>query len=208
MSKAIETFLAQNPLLTKYVQMGLVKITSLARYIKDTNTSFDKDTTTASISMSIRRYFLTLPTDKPNSIIDFKTPLNLIVRSNLSELIFVKDTKNRLLSRNIFQQIDDAKYFSCLVEGEKEIVLITDFNLNELLKKNNLKKHISNKTSGLGFISIDLPISLRQVVGVYSRITSALAVAQIAIHSFHTLGGEILILVENRDLLKAQEVLS
>ena len=44
-------------------------------------------------------------------------------------------------------------------------------------------------------------------MGIYSHITSILAVADIPIHSFHTIGGEILILVKNEVLVKTQEVL-
>lgn len=208
MSKAVETFLIQNPLLTRYVQMGLVNITSLALYIKKTNSSFDKSNTKTSIAMSIRRYFAKLPIFKPTLPVFSNKPFHLVVRTNLTEFIFIKDEEKRLLSQSIFKKISSTKHFSCLVEGEKEIVLITDCDSNELIGENNLKRLIFHHTTGLGYISVDLPISLREVVGVYSLITSTLAVAQIPIHSFHTIGGEIIILVKNRDLLKAQEVLA
>lgn len=208
MSKVVEAFLAQNPLLSKYVQMGLVNITSLAQYLKENNSTNVRANTVASIAMSIRRHIAKLPATKPPSPIPQNIPLNLVVRSNITELIFAKDKDNRSLSRRIFQEISSTKDFSCLVEGEKEVVLITDRNLHQLMTKNNLQKTISHQTTGLGFISVDLPIRLREVVGVYSLITSTLAVAQIPIHSFHTIGGEILILVKNEDLISAQEVLS
>lgn len=207
MSKAVETFLIQNPLLKKYVQMGLANITSLAHYIKETNQNVDKSSSVASIAMSIRRYFAKIPATESASPIFSNTPLHFVVRSNLTELIFTKDENKRLLSRQIFEKISHTKCFSCLVEGEKEMVLITDYPSRGLLEKSDLKEAIYKQTTNLGFISVDLPIRLREVVGVYSLITSTLAVAQISIHSFHTIGGEILILVKNEDLVRAQEVL-
>ena len=81
--------------------------------------------------------------------------------------------------------------------------MMTDCSLHELMKESNVQKSISYQTTRLGFISVNLPIRLREVVGVYGLITSTLAVAQIPIHSFHTIGGEILILVKNEDLFRS-----
>jgi len=207
-SKAVETFFIQNPLLSRYVRMGLVNITALAQHMKKRGFGLDSKNTVSAIAMTIRRYFIKLPTVDATAFIFSNTPYHLVVRSNISELIFTKDTDKRLLSRSIFQKISNLKHFSCLVEGEREIVVMTDCSLHELMKESNVQKSISYQTTRLGFISVNLPIRLREVVGVYGLITSTLAVAQIPIHSFHTIGGEILILVKNEDLSVAQEVLA
>ncbi|MDP9249618.1 MAG: ACT domain-containing protein [bacterium] len=204
-SKVVTDFLLKNPLLTKYAQMNLVNITSLAHFIKETKES---QGTIASLSMSIRRYLAQLPKYKTKSSDSLTISFNLVSRSNLSEFIFNKTKEKRQLSQDLFQIISKTKNFSCLIEGEKEIVLLTDYPLEGLPRIEFLKKMISHHTQKLGFISIDLPIKLREVIGVYSRITSALAIAQIPIHSFHTIGGEVLILVKNEDLIKTQEVIS
>ena len=206
MSKVVATFLVQNPLLSRYVRMGLVNITSLAHLIKKSNPTLDESISATSIAMAIRRHFAKLPKHEDTLSLFSKTPLQLVVRSNITELIFTKNDRNKSLSRTIFQNISDTNHFSCFVEGEKELVLITD-NLDKLFEKDVLQQTAHTQTKNLGFVSVNLPISLREVVGVYSLITSTLAVAQIPIHSFHTLGGEILILVKNEDLTKTQEVL-
>ena len=208
MSSTVKSYLQSNPQLTKYIQIGLVNINSLARYIKENNREINEKITIAALGMDIRRQISQLPIlNKPNFITsDLK--LHIVIRTNLQELIFDKGGKNRQVYLDLFNKISRTKYFSCLVEGEKEIVLLTDYSLNDLIKEKNLEKIISNHTTGLSFISIDFPIKLRKVAGVYSYVTSALMLANISIHSFHTIGGEVLILVKNEDLIKAQEILT
>lgn len=208
MSNVIKTYLRSNPFLAKYTQAGLVNINSLARYIKKNNKEVDKKMSAAAIGMDIRRQITQLSDFNKPRFVPSELDLHIVTRTNLQELIFNKSGKNRQICSDLFNEISKSKYFTCLVEGEKEIVLLTDYPLDDLLKKKNLKTIISYRTTGLGFISIDFPIQLRQVVGVYSYVTSALALANISIHSFHTIGGEILILVKNEDLIKTQEVLT
>lgn len=207
MSNVVEAFFKSNPLVVKYVQFGFVNIMSLARYIKNSNKS-EKTSSIAAIGMDIRRYIAKLP---KQNVLNFNTEeqnLHIVARSNLQELIFNKNQNNRKIALNIFNKISKTKYFSCLVEGEKEITLITDSNLDTYLKNISIKKMVSYHTTGLGFVSVDFPIKLREVVGVYNYVLSALQLANISIHSFHTIGGEILILVKNGDLIKTQETLS
>ncbi|MBI2029237.1 hypothetical protein HYT02_02370 [Candidatus Gottesmanbacteria bacterium] len=206
MSSDIELFLKRNPILTKYIKSGLVNITSLAKYIKK-SANLDQKTTVASIGMFIRRYVSKLPKITNRFYLPGYKP-QLVIRTGVHELIFIKNKENREESLKIFKNISITKYFSCVVEGEKEIVVLTDYPIKDLLKKKGLKNKISHITDELGFISIDFPIKLREVLGVYNYVTQALFLANISIHSFHTIGGEILILVKNQDLIKAQEVLS
>lgn len=196
------SYLKTHPLLAAYVQEGLINITSLARYIKE-NEGDSKNSSVAAIGMDIRRYMATLPKQKKSTFITQKQHFRIVTRTNIQEIIFDKNIQNRKTCMSLFKRISQEKYFSCIVEGEREIVLITDYQFS---KKDILQS--SYHTKDLGFVSIDFPIQLRKVVGVYSYITSELMLSNISIHSFHTIGGEILILVENKDLIKAQEVLN
>lgn len=207
MSKTIKIFFQKNPLLARYAQLDLINITSLAEYIQKTNKTSEKKPSIASLGMGIRRYLASFPQNVSSQHLSLELPIHFVVRSNLQEVIFTKSEKSRELVHNVFQQLSNQRNFSCLIEGEKEIVLVTDYNLSGILKEIPIKKQLIRYTQDLGFISIDLPISLREVVGIYSHITSLLAVADIPIHSFHTIGGEILILVKNEDLVNTQEVL-
>lgn len=208
MSTIIKSYLKANPFLTKYVKLGLVNINSLARYIKKADRGVDKKISTAALGMDIRRQISQLPNLEKPHFSPSDLHLHIVTRTNIQEFIFNKSGKNRQSCLDLFNEISRSKYFTCLVEGEKEMVLLTDYSLDKLATNKNIKKIISFHTTGLGFISIDFPISLRKVAGVYSYITSALALADISIHSFHTIGGEILILVKNEDLIRAQEVLT
>ncbi len=208
MSNTVVSFFKTNPLLTRYTQIGLVNINSLSRYIKEKSKGVDKRSSVAAIGMEIRRFVAKLPKQNTPKFFHPDIPLHIVTRTNLQELIFDKNGENRKLCLDLFNQISKTKSFSCLVEGEKEIVLLTDYSLSEFLNKEKIRGIVSHHTRDLGFISIDFPISLREIVGVYNHITAALVMVNIPIHSFHTIGGEILIIVKNKDLIKTQEVLT
>lgn len=203
MSNTISDFLQQHPLLLNYARKGLINLNALSKYIKDNDPEADDSNSLAAIGMNLRRYLSKNPSSSTASIDFQKYSLQVVSRSNIQELILNKDTSNRSYCMDIIAKIAKTKSFISLVEGEKEMVLMTDYPLNELVQKTNL----TNLREGLGFISINFPIELRLQPGIYSIITSSLAEINISIHSFHTIGGEILILVKDEDLTRTQEVL-
>lgn len=207
MSNAISTFLKSHPLLTSYAQKGLINLNALSRYIKENNNQINNSVSLAAMGMDLRRYLSKLQKIPITSFNFSKYSLQLVVRTNINEIVLNKNIKNRKWCLDFSQKISQTKYFISTVEGEREIVVMTDYPLNELLKKDRLKNFITFYIDGLSFISINFPIELRLVPGVYNVITSSLAEVNIPIHSFHTIGGEILILVKNNDLAKTQQIL-
>lgn len=207
MSNAISHFLKLHPLISVYAQKGLINLNALSRYIKEIGHEADSSISDAAMGMDLRRYLSKLPKTE-ETIVDFsKYPLQLVVRTNINEVVLNKNNENRKLYIRIINKISQTKYFISIVEGEKEIVLMTDYSLKELLEKEKTKNNITHYINGLSFISINFPIELRLVPGIYNIITSCLAEMNISIHSFHTIGGEILILVKEQDLHKTQETL-
>ena len=207
MSKPISKFIKHYPLLISYAQKGLINFIALASFIKENDHEIDSSVSLTTIGMDIRRQVAKLP-QSPVIPLDFsKYVLQLVARTNIQELILNKSSENRKQCLEIIQKISQTKHFISIVEGEKEMVLITDHPLKEILKQNNLEKNITHHTNDLGFISINFPIELRQAIGVYSFITTLLTEENISIHSFHTIGGEILLLVKNEDLTRTQEIL-
>lgn len=200
MSNLVESKLKKYPLLTRYAQSGLVNFNALARL-------FGNDKGRAAVGMKLRRYISGLP---KTSLVPFdftKYHLQLVTRTNIQEMILDKSLNNRKICLDVINTISRTKYFVSVVEGEREIVLMTDYPLKKLFNKGRFKSVISYLTNDLSFISVNFPVEMRQVPGIYSLVTSSLADANISIHSFHTIGGEILILVKNKDLLKSHEVL-
>jgi hypothetical protein len=207
MSRAIQTYLRKYPLLTRYARNGIVNLNAFARLIKGISKQTTDSTSLAALGMDLRRYIAKTPKVSVAPFDFSKYSLQLITRTNIHEIILNKNLANRKRCLGIVSEISQTKYFVSVVEGEKEIVVMTDQPLRELLKIKGLKNIVNHKTGDLGFISVNFPIELRNVPGIYSLITSSLAEAEISIHSFHTIGGEILILVKNEDLVHTQEVL-
>ena len=208
MSKPITLFLKQNPIITRYTMTGLINISALAKHIKATTDIYKSENTISSISMDIRRSLKGIPLNDISKTDIENKDLKIVARSNMREAIFIKTTANRKICMKLFEKVSSTNHFSCLIEGEKEIVILTDYDLDLITKDRSIKSKIFALTDGLGYISVNFPLQLRKVVGVYSYITQALALSNISIHSFHTIGGEILILVQNSDLLRAQEILT
>lgn len=204
MSKTIIHFLHRNPLLLSYAKEGLVNLTALAKYIKKNTFEFGS---IAAVSMELRRY-LSKQSYKPLPFFDFtQYSLQIVLRSNIREFIFEKTQDNREQYLSLLQRISKTKSFASMIEGEKEVVVMTDMPMDAIDRDVRVKQGLVHSSDGLGFISINFPIELRSVPGVYFSITSCLAQALISIQSFHTIGGEILILVKDEDLLRTQEVL-
>lgn len=207
MSNPIANFLRKYPLLVAYAQKGLINFTALSRLIKENSKQIGKSTTLAALGMNVRRTISKLPKAQITPIDFSKYPLQLVTRTNICELVLNKNFENRKRCLNIVNKISQTKYFISIVEGEKEIVVMTDHPLKKVLQNKTLKNIVTHNTENLGFISVNFPIELRLVPGVYNLITTSLVAANISIHSFHTIGGEILILVKNEDLVHAQETL-
>ncbi len=199
MSKNISTLLQKYPLITTYANAGLVNLNALARLIQP-NT---KSVSIEALGMELRRYLAKQEkTNIPKA--DFSSyDLEVVSRSNIKELIFDKTITNRKYCLKLATELLESKHFFSLVEGEKEITIITDADgkIVERSKPANL-----HQTEKLGFISINFPFELRAKPGIYSVLTSALAEEHISIQSFHTIGGEIIILVHEQDLIKTQEI--
>ncbi|OGK20344.1 hypothetical protein A2866_04665 [Candidatus Roizmanbacteria bacterium RIFCSPHIGHO2_01_FULL_39_8] len=206
MSNTLASYLKKHPLLIAYIQNGFVNLNALARFIKKNKKGLDS-TSLPALSMELRRYISNLPKQEIISLDFSKYSLQLVTRTNIHELIMNKTAENRQECLNVVNTISKTKYFISLIEGEKEMVVMTDYPVNKILDDQKLKEIITHVTGGLGFISVNFPIELRQVPGVYNFITFGLVEAKISIHSFHTIGGEILILVKNEDLTRTQEVL-
>lgn len=206
MSNTTLTFLKLHPLLTSYAQKGLINFNALARYLKENNL-VDVSTSLAAVGMDLRRHLSKLPIVRTTPVDFSKYSLQLVIRTNINELVVNKKIENRKHYKNIFDEISKTKYFISVVEGETEVVIMTDYPINELQKKWDLGNSITHFTDELGFISINFPIEFRQIPGIYNAITSSLAERNISIHSFHTIGGEILILVKNADLNQSEEIL-
>ncbi len=207
MSTKISSFLKQHPLLTGYIQKGLINFNALARYIKEENTQIGGTISLAALGMELRRYISKLPRTLVPTVHFSKYALQLVVRTNINEIVFNKNPENRKVCTNLLNKISQTKYFVSIVEGEREIVVMTDYPLKGFLKDKGFIKNVTYSTEALGFVSINFPVELRLVPGVYNIITSNLAEANISIHSFHTIGGEILILVKNKDLSQTQQIL-
>ena len=207
MSRTIQTYLRKYPLLARYARNGLVNLNALARLIREISKQTTDSASVAALGMNLRRYIAKTPKVSVMPFDFSKYSLQLITRTNIHEIILNKNLANRNRCLEIISEISQTKYFVSIVEGEKEIVIMTDQPLKELLKTKGLKKIVNHETGNLGFISVNFPIELRDVPGIYGLITSSLAEAEISIHSFHTIGGEILILVKNEDLVHTQEVL-
>lgn len=208
MSRQASFYLKKYPLIARYAVNGLVNLNALARLIKENNNQIDKSLSLPALAMYLRRYIAKQPKISISPFNFSKYSLQLVTRTNIHEIILNKTLENRKQCLRVVNDVSGTKYFVTLVEGEKEIVVMTDHPLKGLLENAALKMLINHFTDNLGFVSVNFPIELRKVPGVYSLITSGLAESGISIHSFHTIGGEILILVKNEDLVHTQEILN
>ena len=203
MSNDVVTQLRKYPLLLRYAKSGLVNLMALSRLLKSGNDAPSLE----ALGMELRRYIAKSHVP-PMQAFDFSPySLQLISRSNIREVILDASEGNRKKALEVAHEITGSKYFVSMMRGEKEIVIMTDYPSKDLLNLKGIKPLITHQTDGLGFVSVDFPIEMRHIPGIYSIVTSALSESEVSIHAFHTIGGEIIILFQEKDLLRAQEVI-
>jgi aspartokinase len=94
-----------------------------------------------------------------------------------------------------------------ITEGFYEIVIFTSQKYRKQIRKLLGKLKPSSELSNLAIVTVNWPASTKNIPGIYYRITRALAIRQIAIQSFHTIGSEMMIIVSEESFGRAHETI-
>lgn len=186
--------LKKNHYLIELLQLKLINITAIAKnFQKSIENNLNKKTNVTAISMAIRRSLLDLT---KQNIFDFNFPENLEIssKSQIYELALARSEKNSLLAKKINEKFSAAKgdYIS-VIEGTYEIVIFTNQKHKKIIRKFITGCKITSEADNLAYITVNWGNTTKDIPGIYYRITRALALKNISIQSFHTVGAEMMI---------------
>ena len=209
LSLSIANELSRQPFLLEMLHGELINISALAVKLKPVvEAQCQEDFRIEAIAMAIRRYVRS--TSHP-VITEAKFPahIDMTVRTHLYEVAIASHGKSAAIADRVRKGIERRSGDLCaVIEGTYETVILTQQEYKKAVQKILGKTKRNSELGNLGAVTVNWPRSTKDIPGIYYRITRALAFNDIAIQSFHTLGSEMMIMVKDRSLGIAYDVLS
>jgi len=194
--------------LQEAIEKGIINISSLARYIKpELEEMLIKKTSDSAIIMAIRRIEKNLkPRFKYKNI--FKTPPDMITRSNLVE-INIANSKNLIDKYPYILKIyrSHAESFFTITGGVFETTIITSLDLYKGIKKLIKDETIVSEFYDLCSITVRLPREAILTPGVFYFFLKSLAWEGINIIEVVSAYRELTFILERKDTNKAFSIL-
>jgi aspartokinase len=207
-SQSVEELLNHSPFLAEVIGEGLANNAEISRKIKPQIEArlLEKVSETA-IAMAIHR--LSKKLKRPAYGKTFlKQMHDITVRSNLVEFIFTNSNDLPKIWQAILQKVEKKEdTFLNFSRGLQETIVVVNAELKKevqvlLKKEKNLQIH-----TGLSAITLKLPKQSLRVPGVYYPILKALAWEGISFEEVMSVGTELSILFNDKDIDKAFSIL-
>lgn len=194
-SEAVENHLRENLLLQESIALGFCNISAVASFLKpDIIRSVGTPVSITTLGMAIRRCCKKLAL-QPRKQQNFPTHIDISARTNMYEVAVANNDKTRSTVDKLRVDLQIAKGdLLTVAEGLYEIVVFTNEKYKPKVKKVLRNTTVTSEMSGLGLVTVNWPASTKGIPGIYFRITRALAIRNISIQSFHTIGSEMMIL--------------
>ncbi len=206
--ETVDQIISGSPFLEEALNEGIINYSALARKIKpEVERRLLKDVQQGAILMALRRLAKKFAPDGTLKKI-IHSNNNLIVRSNLIELVIANTEFTIGMHKNLIKLVEqEEQYFMTITEGVFETTIIASSDLHEQIKTLiPIEKFISELTN-LSSITIHLPTSNVYSPGLYYFFLKALAWEGINIIEVVSSYTELTIVLENKDVDRAFSVL-
>ena len=205
--EATKKIVERSRYLTEAMSKNLINLSSLSRYIKpEIEEMLIKNVSEASILMALKRLSTNLHTPTFKNV--FLTPPDMIVRSNLAEIVVLNsDTLKNKYSQILKFSQDHNKYFFTLSQGLLETTIIVSENLKDNLLELLKNEKILNLYSKLSSITIRLPEDSILTPGVYYFLLKSLAWEEINIIETISTYLELNLIFQEKEINRAFTIL-
>ena len=175
-SEAAEKIINRSRYLSEAISKGIINISSLSRYIKpELEEMLSKKVSNAAIFMALNRLSSQI---KPKYVFKniFKTPPDMIVRSNLVEITVThSETLVEKYPELLKMSGPKDKYFFTITEGVFETTIIASLDLKSSIKNALKNEAIAAEFSNLSSITIRLPKEAISTPGIFYFFLKSLA---------------------------------
>ncbi len=205
--EATKKIVERSRYLTEAMSKDLINLSSLARYIKpEVEDILIKKVSEASILMALKR--LSEDIKPPTFTNIFKSPPDMIVRSNLFELVIANsDTLAKKHAEIVSICGKDKRYFFAMTQGVLETGLIASSDLYEQIKQIVREEKIIGEFNHLSAITIRLPEQNIETPGVYYYFLKSLAWDNVNIIEILSTYLEATLIFEEKEINKAFGIL-
>jgi len=209
--EALEECLRQRPFLEEALQEDLINLSSLARVLQPTISEFmGNEVKESAIVMAIRRREPKLRLKMQHRLQQFIASLgDIIVRSNLVALTFEKT--NRLPEKqSAFLNAlgSDYKGFHSFTGGMEETTIVISENALDALETAMKGEKLIGLHKNLSAITLQLPNSSSEVIGLYYYFFKHIASAGVPIQEIISTSNEATFIVHSNDVNAAFAVIN
>ena len=202
-TKLTEKYISEHPSIKDCVKTGIVNYSALARKICDFH-KFDKFD---AVLIACRRYFWKIKNQDvhENSIIELVKNVKLRIRNKIIVAIIEKPHNMELIykfQKKVRRQKNDIN----LVEGEEVLTIITNSNYIDEIKE-LFKLRLIKVNENLVQITMIFDEKIETTSGVVTYIYGLLASKGINIFEEISCWTDLIIVIDEKDLVKAMEVL-
>ena len=204
----IEKIIEQKPFMQEALSRGIVNNAALAQeLLPQIENELKKKVKFSAVNMAIRR----LAEKLEKSFVvkaKFEEDTDITVKSNLIEVVFYKDQNTQSYMKKLYDLVDFRKGdFLTITQGLYEVMVITnkkfEKNILKLVSKDSIKKVIQNLSS----LSINIPETSVQTVGLFYIASRALNWENINIIDIVSTYTEMTFIVTEKETSRAFDVL-
>ncbi len=201
--EAIDACLRHQPFIDEALQEDLINLSSLARVLKPKLDKLTgKDIKESAIVMAIRRREPKLQLRIQHKLQQFIATLgDIIVRSNLAAYTYTKSTALPTKQAQFLKAIGDApKGMHSFTGGMEETTIVISGHYIGELEKAMQGERLLEKATGLSSITLRLPSSSSEVVGLYYFFLKHIAATGVPIKEIISTTNEATFIVHDADV--------
>jgi aspartokinase len=200
--------ISKNSFLAEVLSSGLGNISAVAEEIKPSiEERLGKSVPSLTLGMAIRRQIKSL-TPIQSRKYRWPKPDEVSCRNNIYGVAIARSDKSSELADKIRKAL--VIYpgdFLVIAAGSYEIAFSTSQRNKSALQKLIGKHKKTSEVENISAVTVNWPPLTKDIPGIYYAITRSLALKKITIQAFHTIGSEMMVLVDEKSLALAYETL-
>lgn len=205
-TKRVETIVERWPLIKQGLDLGLINLSSLARYLRpDIEAEIGERISEAAVLMALRRYQAKVETQENTRPQDFLGDISL--RSGLSDLTYTNSpTLNRSVSK-LGEHIPIHQYLT-ISRGLLQTSVIVHADILQDIQRQMKQEHLETRVDGLTAITLHLKPGHDMVTGIVAYPLNLLAWRGIPVIELVSTFDELNIILYDTDVEQAFRVIT
>lgn len=203
LSTVVTSLINQSPIIQEALDLDLINITSLARYLQaDVQQILDREIQISAIVMAVKRRPTNMSQILDKSLSQFMSSLgDVLVRSDIYDYTYAHSSSFRNSQINFLQLIQDEtnSYYS-ICRGMGETTIVVNRVLKSIVEQAFEAEKLLVSRANLAAISISLPSTNQDISGVYYTLLKRLAWQGINIVEVISTSNEITLIVSKDDI--------